>query len=67
MGAYKDLERACEQGKVKSIGISNFENQNLEELCVAAKIKPILNQVELHSYFQQNKLGQRMEKYITKI
>ena len=67
MGAYKDLERACEQGKVKSIGISNFENQNLEELCVAAKIKPILNQVELHSYFQQNKLGKRMEKYITKI
>ena len=63
MGAYKDLEKAYEQGKVKSIGISNFENQKLEELCDAAKIKPVLNQIELHPYFQQNELRQRMDKY----
>ena len=66
MGAYKDLEKAYEQGKVKSIGISNFENQKLEELCDASKIKPVLNQVELHPYFQQNELRQRMDKYNTK-
>ena len=51
MGAYKDLEKDYEQGTVKSIGISNFENQKLEEICDAAKIKPVLNQVELHPYF----------------
>ena len=67
MGAYKDLETAYEQGKVKSIGISNFENQKLEELCDSAKIKPVLNQIELHPYFQQNELRTRMEKYNTKI
>jgi len=67
IGAYKDLEKAYEQGKVKSIGISNFENQKLEELCDMAKIKPVLNQVELHPYFQQNELRTRMEKYNTKI
>jgi len=67
MGAYKDLEKAYEQGKVKSIGISNFENQKLEELCDASKTKPVLNQVELHPYFQQNELRQRMDKYNTKI
>ena len=67
MGAYKDLEKAYEQGKVKSIGISNFENQKLEELCDASKIKPVVNQVELHPYFQQNELRQRMDKYNTKI
>lgn len=67
IGAYKDLEKAYEQGKVKSIGISNFENQKLEELCDQAKIKPVLNQVELHPYFQQNDLRKRMEKYNTKI
>ena len=66
MGAYKDLEKAYEQGKVKSIGISNFENQKLEELCDSAKIKPVLNQIELHPYFQQNELRTRMEKYNTK-
>ena len=43
MGAYKDLEKAYEQGKVKSIGISNFENNKLEELCDKVKIKPVLN------------------------
>ena len=67
MGAYKDLEKAYEQGKVKSIGISNFEDQRLEELCDQAKVKPVLNQVELHPYFQQNDLRKRMEKYNTKI
>jgi diketogulonate reductase-like aldo/keto reductase len=67
MGAYKDLEKAYEQGKVKSIGISNFEDQRLEELCDQAKVKPVLNQVELHPYFQQNYLRKRMEKYNTKI
>ena len=67
IGAYKDLEKAYEQGKVKSIGISNFENQKLEELCDIAKIKPVLNQVELHPYFQQNELRTRMDKYNTKI
>ena len=67
ISAYKDLEKAYEEGKVKSIGISNFENQKLEELCENAKIKPVLNQVELHPYFQQNNLRKRMEKYNTKI
>lgn len=67
MNAYKDLEKAYEQGKVKSIGISNFEDKKLEELCDAAKIKPVINQVELHPYFQQRELNKRMEKYNTKI
>ena len=67
IGAYKDLEKAYEEGKVKSIGISNFENQKLEELCDMAKIKPVINQIEFHPYFQQNDLKNRMDKYNTKL
>jgi len=67
IGAYKDMEKAYEQGKVKNIGISNFENEKYEELCKKAKIKPVLNQVELHPYYQQNELRKRMDKYNTKI
>ena len=67
IGAYKDLEKAYEQGKVKSIGISNFENKKLEELYDISKIKPAINQVELYPYFQQNELRTRIEKYNTKI
>ena len=66
-GAYKDLEKAYEQGKVKSIGISNFEDERLEKLCDGNKIKPVLNQVELHPYFQQNELRKKMDKYNTKV
>ena len=67
IGAYKDLEKAYEEGKVKSIGISNFENQKFEELCNMAKTKPVINQIEFHPYFQQNDLKNRMDKYNTKL
>ena len=67
IGAYKDLEKAYEQGKIKNIGISNFEGQNFEELCKIAKIKPVINQVEYQPYFQQRELQKRMEKFNIKI
>lgn len=65
LGAWKDMERAVKAGKVHSIGISNFESERLEELCEAATIKPAVNQVELHPYFQQNELKKRLAKYGT--
>lgn len=33
LGAWKDMEKAVAQGKVKSIGLSNFESNRLEEVC----------------------------------
>lgn len=65
LGAWKDMERAVAAGKVMSIGISNFESSNLEELCEAATIKPAVNQVECHPYFAQNSLRERMAPYGT--
>lgn len=65
LGAWKDMEKAVKAGKVRSIGISNFESERLEELCEAATIKPAVNQVELHPYYQQNELKKRMAKYGT--
>lgn len=38
MGAWRDMESAVEQGKVRIIGLSNFESERLEEVCAAAKI-----------------------------
>ena len=65
LGAWKDMEKAVRAGKVRSIGISNFESDRLEEICEAAEIKPAVNQVELHPYYQQNALKKRLEKYGT--
>ena len=67
MGAWRDMEKAVAQGKVRSIGLSNFESERLEEVCEAASIKPAALQVECHPYYQQNDLKKRIAKYGTVI
>ena len=67
IGAWKDMEKAVAAGKVKSIGISNFESDRLEELLDAATIKPSDLQVECHPYYQQTQLKERIAKYGTVI
>lgn len=67
LGAWKDMEKAVKAGKVRSIGISNFESERLEELCEAAVIKPAILQVECHPYYQQNALKERIAPYGTVI
>ena len=67
LGAWKDMEKAVKAGKVRSIGISNFESERLEELCEAATIKPSVLQVECHPYYQQNELKKRLAPYGTVI
>jgi diketogulonate reductase-like aldo/keto reductase len=67
LGAWKDMEKAVAQGKVKSIGISNFESDRLEEICSAATIKPAVLQVECHPYYAQSKLKKRVAQYGTVI
>lgn len=67
LGAWKDMEKAVELGKVRSIGLSNFESDRLEEVLEAAQIKPAVLQVECHPYYQQNALKERIAPYGTKL
>ncbi|MBP3201706.1 MAG: aldo/keto reductase [Lachnospiraceae bacterium] len=67
IGAYKDMEKAVKDGRVKSIGLSNFESDRLEEVLNMASIYPAVLQVECHPYYQQNALKKRVEKYGTKL
>ena len=60
--AYKELEEEYEKGRVKNIGISNFEDSKFEDLCNKVKIKPVLNQIELHPYFQQRNIRKKMDE-----
>lgn len=67
LGAWKEMEQAVAAGKVRSIGISNFESGRLEELCEAAALKPAVLQVECHPYYQQGELKRRIAPYGTKL
>ena len=53
MGAYRAMEDAYREGKLKVIGISNFSPARLMDLWLHVDIKPMVNQVELHPFFQQ--------------
>jgi len=63
---YRQLEKAYKEGKIKSIGISNFENE-IEELLEFAEIKPQVIQVEAHPYFTQDELRKITDKYDIKL
>lgn len=67
LGAWKDMEKAVAEGKVKNIGLSNFESERLEEILAFGKIKPAVLQVECHPYYQQNELKKRLAPYQTVI
>ena len=67
IGAYKDMQRAVKDVRVKSIGLSNFESERLDEVLAMAEIPPSVLQVECHPYYQQNELKKRVAKYGTVI
>ena len=64
---YKMLEKAYEQGKIKAIGISNFEGKYIDEILDICKIEPQVIQVEAHPYFHQDDLRKITEKKDIKI
>lgn len=64
---YKQLEKAYKEGKIKSIGISNFEGRYIEELLETCEIKPQVIQVEAHPYFTQDELRKIIDKDDIKI
>ena len=66
-GAYKMMEQAVRDGKVKAIGLSNFEGEPLKEILEMCEIKPAVIQVEAHPYFGQKELKEELAKNDIKI
>lgn len=62
IGAWKALEEAANEGKLHSIGISNFNQRRTQEILDIAKIKPVINQVECHPYYQQDEMREFLLK-----
>lgn len=61
-GSWKAMEELYEAGKIKAIGVSNFEPQQLAELMKTARIKPMVNQIESHPFFPQKAAQAANEK-----
>ena len=62
-GSWQAMEDLYEEGKIRAIGLSNFEQDQMEKLMEYARIKPAVNQIETHVFFQQNKAREVMKKY----
>lgn len=62
-GTWRAMSEMYKQGKIKAIGVSNFEADRLVDLCSYAEIKPMINQLETHVFQQQHHNRTVMNKY----
>ena len=61
VGGWKEMEQALEMGKVRAIGISNFDTNDslFDQLLASAKVKPQIMQIECHPYAQRKHWQER--------
>ncbi|MDR0364848.1 MAG: aldo/keto reductase [Bacteroidales bacterium] len=61
--SWRAIERIYKEGRVRAIGVSNFQIYHLEDLFTACEIKPMINQIELHPYLTQQPLRDFCKKH----
>ncbi|WP_419962523.1 aldo/keto reductase [Psychrobacillus sp. BM2] len=61
--AWKALETLYKEGRVKAIGVSNFQMHHLDDLMKDSEIKPMINQVEYHPRLTQKELQKFCRKH----
>ncbi|MCD7950323.1 MAG: aldo/keto reductase [Erysipelotrichaceae bacterium] len=62
-GSYKAMEELYKEGKVRAIGVCNFSAERFMDLYMNVDIKPMINQIELHPFFQQDSLVDVLDCY----
>lgn len=62
-GAYRALEDLYDEGKIRAIGISNFYVDRMIDIASFARIKPMINQIEIHPHHQQSESLEWHNKY----
>lgn len=62
-GAYSALEDLYDEGKLRAIGISNFYADRMVDIASFTRIKPAVNQIEIHPHHQQNESKSWHDKY----
>lgn len=54
--SYRAMETLYREGRIRAIGVSNFQPAHLERLLESAEVVPAVNQIELHPWLQQDEL-----------
>lgn len=66
-GAYRALEKAYYEGKLRAIGVSNFLPDHLIDIASNMEIKPMVNQLEQHVFCQQDEIRKYMDEFECKM
>jgi len=59
---WRAMERLYLDGRIRAIGVSNFQPDHLRRLLDTSEVVPVVNQIELHPYFQQNEARKAHEE-----
>lgn len=62
VAGYKMMEKACKEGKVRAIGLSNFTAAQIQEILDICEVRPAILQTEVHPYSQEQELKKFLEK-----
>lgn len=62
-GSWRAMEELLEAGKVRAIGVSNFDGARLVDLLTNNRITPAVNQIETHPFCQQTEAAETMREY----
>ena len=62
VAGYRQMEKSYKEGKVKAIGLSNFNEEQIREILSICEIKPAILQTEVHPYSQEKALKEFLVK-----
>ena len=62
IAGYRLMEKACQEGKVRAIGLSNFTPDQIREILDVCEVKPAVLQTEVHPYSQEKELKKFLAK-----
>ena len=67
IAGYKQMEKAYKEGKVRAIGLSNFNEEQIKEILDICEVKPTVLQTEVHPYYQLKELKKFLDSTDIKI
>ncbi len=67
VSVWKEMEKIAQSGKVRAVGVSNYQENHLKEIIALKSLLPAVNQIELHPYLSQEPLVEFCTQYDIKI